>query len=224
LVPLFNERERVRGVLEGVFPYGPGEIIVVDDGSTDGSGKEVQKVIENHPPVPVRLFTHLRNQGKGASIRTALKEAIYPIVIIHDADGEYDPADWEKGVRMVYEGKADLVVGSRFKGEIRRALYPSHHLANRFLTWLVNILNGLDLSDVEAGMKIGRTDFLRSLSLQSNDFRIEVEVVIRAAKVGGRIFEMPIRYYGRTYREGKKIRFKDGILALWGIFWFSLRW
>lgn len=223
IVPAYNEEARVIPALEAVLAEKPGALMVVDDGSTDGTGSLVEAWMERHRSqgVALRLLRHERNRGKGRAIRTALEHlGEFPelnLVILHDADGEYDPRDWEEGAKLILAGKADLVIGSRFGGKPRRAIYALHHLANIAITFLANLAADLDLTDIESGMKLFHRSLLENLELLSEDFRIEIELVLKAAKKGARIYEIPISYHGRTYAEGKKIRFRDGILALLAI-------
>lgn len=222
IIPAYNEEPTILRVLERVREKKPGAIVIVDDGSSDRTGELVARYLENHSGPPrIILARHPRNQGKGSAIRTALQylsqlENI-EIVIIHDADEEYSPDDWEDGVRLLEEGRADLVVGSRFGGKPRRVIYALHHLGNQLITFLTNLAGNLDLSDVESGVKIIRRSLLENLDLESCDFRIEIELVLKAARKKARIYEIPVSYFGRTYAEGKKIRPRDGLLALWAI-------
>ena len=220
LVPLYNEEEFVAEVLERVvaapLPDGMGrEIIVVDDGSTDGSAEAVEAVAERHPGL-IRLVRHARNQGKGAAVRTAIAQATGEFSIIQDADLEYDPRDYPKMLKPLVEGRADVVYGSRFmtSGE-RRVLYYWHSIANRLLTAVCNLVSDLNLSDMETCYKAFRTELVRSIPLRSNRFGIEPELTVKLARREARIYETPVSYYGRTYEEGKKIGIKDAFAAVW---------
>ncbi|HWQ53038.1 MAG TPA: glycosyltransferase [Bryobacteraceae bacterium] len=222
LVPLYNEEEFIAALLERVIaaPLPDGlarEIVVVDDGSTDGSPEAVEAVMEHHPGL-IRLIRHERNQGKGAAIRTAIGHATGEFSIIQDADLEYDPAEYPKLLKPLLEGKADAVYGSRFMaaGE-RRVLYYWHSIANHFLTAACNVACDLNLTDMETCYKAFRTPLLRSIPIRSNRFGIEPELTIKLARREARIYETPISYYGRTYDEGKKIGFRDAMQALWVI-------
>ena len=218
LIPVFNERflaaASIRRVLAVRDPsIREIEVIVVDDGSTDGTRELLRALAREHPAL--RYIEHERNQGKGAALRTALAHATGDVCVPHDADLEYHPGDLPRLVRPFIEEQADAVFGSRFlTGEYRRVLLFYHSLGNRLLTTLVNMVTNLNLSDMETCYKAVRTQLLRSIPLRYNDFRIEPELTIKLAKRGAAIFETPIRYAGRTYAEGKKIGWRDGVLAL----------
>lgn len=225
LVPLYNEEEFIgeilRRVLAAPLPAGLGrEVIVVDDGSGDGSAEVVEAL--GHPAV--RLLRHGRNRGKGAALRTALEHARGEFCIVQDADLEYNPCEYPKLLKPLLEGNADAVYGSRFlvAGE-RRVLYFWHALANGILTTLCNIAADLNLTDMETGYKAFRTGLLRSIPLRSNRFTIEPEITLKLAQREARIYEVPISYHGRTYREGKKIGWTDAVAAVGAIvrFWAS---
>jgi glycosyltransferase involved in cell wall biosynthesis len=220
LVPLYNEEEFVGPLLERVLaaPLPEGmerEVVVVDDGSSDGSGDIVEGVAAHHPGT-VRLVRHERNQGKGAAIRTAIRFATGEFAIIQDADLEYDPGEYGAMLKPLLEGKADAVYGSRFMtaGE-RRVLYFWHSIANHFLTTACNLVADLNLTDMETCYKAFRTSLLRSIPIRSERFGIEPELTIKLARRDARIYETPISYHGRTYEEGKKIGLKDALQAIW---------
>lgn len=222
LIPLYNEEEFITELLERVIaaplPDGLGrEIVVVDDGSRDGSVEAVAAVSESHPGL-IRLIRHERNQGKGAAIRTAIQHAHGEFSIIQDADLEYDPCEYPKMLRPLLEGKADAVYGSRFmiSGE-RRVLYYWHSIANRLLTAACNAAADVNLTDMETCYKAFRTSLVRSIPIRSNRFGIEPELTIKLAKRQVRIYETPISYHGRTYEEGKKIGLRDAMQAIWVI-------
>ena len=228
LIPLYNEEEYIIPILERVMdaPLPEGmdrEVVVVDDGSVDGSAEAVAEAIPRWPGL-IRLVRHQRNQGKGAAIRTAIGHARGEFSIIQDADLEYDPRDYLKVLKPLVEGKADAVYGSRFlvAGE-RRVLYFWHALANKILTTLCNLAADLNLTDMETCYKACRTSLLASIPIRSNRFGIEPELTIKLAKRQARIYETPISYHGRTYEEGKKIGFGDAIAAVAVIlrYWFS---
>ena len=221
LVPLYNEEEFIAPLIERVLqaPLPDGmerEIIVVDDGSRDGSAEIVAELAARHPEV--RLVWHERNRGKGAAIRTAIEFARGDYSIIQDADLEYDPREYVNLLRPLLEGKADAVYGSRFMivGE-RRVLYFWHSVANRLLTEFCNLVSDLNLTDMETCYKIFRTSLLKSIPIRSERFGIEPELTIKVARRQVRIYETPISYHGRTYEEGKKIGLKDAIEALYVI-------
>jgi len=222
LVPLYNEEEFIGPILDRVLnaslPDGiDREIIVVDDGSTDGSAEIAEEIARAHPSI--RVIRQPQNQGKGAAIRTAVEHAQGEFCIIQDADLEYDPREYIHIIKPLIEGKADVVYGSRFMivGE-RRVLYFWHSVANRFLTELANLFADLNLTDMETGYKAFRTSLLKSIPIRSQRFGIEPELTLKLAKRQVRIYETPISYYGRTYDEGKKIGFWDAIEAVWVIF------
>jgi len=218
LVPLYNEEEFIAPLLERVLaaPLPDGmerEIIVADDGSTDGSAEVVAEMAKRHPQI--RLVRHQRNRGKGAAIRTAIDQAQSDFSVIQDADLEYDPRDYRTLLQPLLEGEADVVYGSRFMiVGARRVLYFWHSVANRLLTQLCNVVADLNLTDMETCYKIFRTSLLKSIPLGSERFGIEPELTIKVAKRQVRIYETPISYHGRTYEEGKKIGFKDALEAV----------
>jgi glycosyltransferase involved in cell wall biosynthesis len=227
LIPLYNEEEFVGTLLERVLsaplPEGVGrEIIVVDDGSTDGSAAIVEQIAAAHPAV-LRFIRQPRNQGKGAAIRTAIEHATGEFSIIQDADLEYDPREYGRLLAPLLEGKADAVYGSRFviSGE-RRVLYFWHSVANHILTLMCNIVADLNLTDMETCYKAFRTSLLQSIPIRSDRFGLEPELTIKLAKRRVRVYETAIDYHGRTYEEGKKIGWKDGVKALGVILHFWL--
>jgi glycosyltransferase involved in cell wall biosynthesis len=219
LVPLYNEEEFIETLLDRVLaaPLPEGmerEVIVVDDGSTDGSG-EIAELVAARSEGRVRVIRHARNQGKGAAVRTAIEEARGQIAIIQDADLEYDPREYARLIEPIREGKADAVYGSRFlvAGE-RRVLYFWHSIANYVLTGFCNMVADLNLTDMETCYKAFRTSLLRSIPIRSNRFGIEPELTIKLARREVRIYETPISYHGRTYEEGKKIGLLDALQAV----------
>jgi glycosyltransferase involved in cell wall biosynthesis len=222
LIPVFNERHTVELLLKRVeaVPYEK-EIIVVDDASSDGTREILERLSCNNRG-QMRLFVHTRNRGKGAAIRTAIEHVTGDIVIIQDADLEYDPQDYPRLLEPILGGHADVVFGNRFHGGPHRVLYFWHYVGNRLLTNLCNMATNLNLSDMEVGYKVFRTEVLQRLRLKSDRFGIEPELTVKVAKLGCRVYEVPIAYHGRTYAEGKKIGWKDGIAALYYIIRFRL--
>ncbi len=216
LVALHNERWTVAKLLRQVLDAPVKldlEIIVVDDGSTDGSAQVVQAVSEHDSRV--KLFRHGRNRGKGAAIRTAIGHMSGEVAIIQDADLEYDPQDYSKLLQPIIQGHADAVFGSRFAGPQRRVLLFWHSLGNKLLTLICNIFNDLNLTDMETCYKVVRSDILREIRLTSDSFSIEPELTTRLAQWGARIYEVPISYRGRREQDGKKTRATDGFKAIW---------
>jgi glycosyltransferase involved in cell wall biosynthesis len=220
-MPVFNERATIEHAVERVrqVPMDM-EIICVDDLSTDGTREVLTSMLERK--LIDRLILHEKNQGKGAAVRSALKEATGGVVVIQDADLEYDPMDILRLMWPVEDGRADAVFGSRFRGEVSRVLYYWHSLGNWGLTTLSNMLTNLNVSDMETCYKLVKTDLMKSLPLKSDRFGFEPELTARLAQSRARIYEVPISYSGRTYAEGKKIRWTDGVAALWHIIKFNL--
>ncbi len=221
IVPCYNERATVAELLRRVreVPIDK-EIIVIDDQSTDGSRDIVAKLAAEWPEI--RHLFQTVNQGKGAAIRRGIDEARGDIVLIQDADLEYDPEEYPKLVQPIIDGHADAVFGSRFEGYPRRVMLFWHRLGNNFLTFMSNATTNLDLTDMETCYKVFRREVIQSIKLRSNRFGIEPEITAKLAKRGYRIYEVPIAYYGRDYWEGKKINWKDGFAALWTILRYGL--
>jgi glycosyltransferase involved in cell wall biosynthesis len=224
IIPVYNEAETVVAMLDEVLARPEtAEVIVVDDASKDDSRAIVERYIVERGDGRVRLFCQERNQGKGAAVRRGFDAATAPIVIIQDADREYTPEDYPVVIGPILDGKADVVYGSRFHGGLGRVLYFRHQMGNKLLTFLSNLLTDLNLTDMETCYKAFRREVVQNLVLTCNRFGIEVELTAKIATCRAlRIYEVPIRYYGRTYEEGKKITWRDGVAALWFMFKFNL--
>ena len=231
VIPVYNERativEIVRRVLAVPLPGLQREVVLVDDCSTDGTRQLLADlpalVGDLEATADIRVFLLQRNQGKGAALRRGFAEATGDFVLIQDADLEYDPADYPRLLAPLLAGKADVVYGSRFAGgEPHRVLYFWHSLGNKFLTLCSNALSNLNLTDMECCYKLFRREVLQKLALRENRFGIEPELTAKVARLGCRIFEVGISYSGRTYAEGKKIGWRDGVRALWCILKYNL--
>jgi len=197
------------------------EIIIVDDFSTDGT-REVLAGFENRYTGGVRVLLHDKNHGKGYAIRTGLAQITGDLMLVQDADLEYDPQDYPVLLAPIMAGRADVVFGNRFHGGQHRVLYFWHFQINQFLTLLSNLLTNLNLSDMEVGYKVFRREIIQKIRLTSDRFGFEPEVTIKAARQKCRIYEVPISYHGRTYEEGKKITWKDGVAALYFLFKYGI--
>jgi len=223
IIPVFNEKSTIDTIIKRVnsvnYPLKT-ELIVVDDCSTDGSYERLESLCKDSPNI--RLYRHEKNRGKGASIRDGFKHANGDIAIIQDADLEYDPQDIPKVVQPILDGYADVVYGSRFAGHPRRALYYWHSLGNKLLTFLSNIFTNLNLTDMETCYKAFKKLVYKNWHLTSDTFTIEPEMTAKAARMRQRIYEVPISYRGRSYFEGKKIGWEDGVKALFAIIRHSL--
>jgi glycosyltransferase involved in cell wall biosynthesis len=225
VVPCYNERATIGNVVEAVLNADAcqlrKEVVIVDDCSRDGTREFLPELAARYAADArgsVRVCYHEVNQGKGAALRTGFRQATGDLVIIQDADLEYDPRDYPQLLQPILENRADVVYGNRFHGGAHRVLYFWHFQANRLLTMICNMLSDLNLSDMEVGYKIFRREVLAQLTLHSNRFGFEPEVTIKTARLRVRIYEVPIAYHGRTYDEGKKIGWRDGMAALWHMF------
>jgi glycosyltransferase involved in cell wall biosynthesis len=212
-MPVYNERQTIHKIIEKVQQVNlEKEIIIVDDCSTDGTRECLEKLKEDN----IKIFYHERNKGKGAALQTGFNHVSGDIVIIQDADLEYDPDEYHRLIRPIVSGQADVVYGSRFlSGSERRVLFFWHYVGNKLLTYISNIITNLNLSDMETCYKVFRSDILKKIRIEQNRFGFEPEFTVKIAKEKLRIYEVGISYYGRDYAEGKKIGWKDGVAALW---------
>ncbi|OLE67500.1 MAG: glycosyl transferase [Acidobacteria bacterium 13_1_20CM_2_68_7] len=217
VIPVYNEISTIRELIERVraVPIQK-EIVVVDDGSTDGT----RDVLLGMGSPDLVILYHQKNRGKGAALRTGFARVTGDVVLVQDADLEYDPSDYPRLLKPIIEGKADVVYGSRFGGETQRVLFYWHYVGNKFLTTLSNMFTNLNLSDMETCYKVFRADLLKPLRLRSNRFGFEPEFTVKVARLGCRIYEVPVSYHGRGYESGKKITWKDGVSAIGCIVWF----
>lgn len=219
VVPALNEERTIRQVLEAVLAtHYEKEIIVVDDGSTDATPAILEEFRAQHGVVVLR---HPNRRGKGAALRTAFAAAHGDVIIIQDADGEYHPEDYLHVLRPIQKGWADAVYGCRFDGA-RRVFLLSHRIGNWLVNAVANILYDTTLTDLETGLKAFRREVLSHFQLRSHDFRIEVELTAKLFRHHFRVYEVPVSYSGRSYAEGKKLTWKDGVLALWALLVFRV--
>ncbi len=217
VMPVYNEAGTVLEVIKTVLQQRPvAQLVIVDDASTDGTGDKLKTAVQSDPRVT--LVQHDRNQGKGAALRTGFTHAAAPIVIVQDADLEYDPTEYHKVLAPILADKADVVFGSRFQGAgAHRVLYYWHSVGNTILTTLSNMATDLNLTDMETCYKAFRREIIQKIRIEESRFGFEPEITARVARLKVRIYEVAISYHGRTYAEGKKIGWRDGFHALWCI-------
>ena len=214
VITVYNEAGTIREIIQRVLAApSEKEVIVVDDGSTDGT----REILRREAPNGVVVLFQDSNRGKGAALRAGFQKVTGGIVLVQDADLEYDPAEYPRLLKPIVDGRADVVYGSRFSGETHRVLFFWHYVGNRFLTMLSNMLTNLNLSDMETCYKVFRADILKRLVLRSNRFGFEPEFTAKVARLGCRIYEVPVSYHGRGYESGKKITWKDGLSAIGSI-------
>lgn len=223
VMPVYNERATVRRVVDAVLEsHLEIEMLCVDDGSTDGSREILSELQQLHPQI--RVLLQPRNTGKGAALRRGIQEATGDFLIIQDADLEYDPSEYEMLLAPLVLGKADVVYGSRFLGAgPHRVLYFWHSVGNWFLTLVSNVLTNLNMTDMETCYKVFRREVIQNIPLEEDRFGFEPEITVKIAKRRLRVYEVGIGYWGRTYQEGKKIGWKDGLRALWCLVKYSVK-
>ena len=223
VIPCYNEVATLEKVIDAALkaPVGSKEVIVVDDGSTDGTSELIRNKLEQRV---AQVIFHEKNQGKGAALRSGFAVASGDVILVQDADLEYDPRDYDSLLTPIAEGNADVVYGSRFVGgDAHRVFFFGHYIVNRGLTLLSNILTNLNLTDMEVGYKAFRREVLQKITIEENRFGFEPEITAKIARLNCRIYEVGVSYSGRTYSEGKKIGWRDGIHAIWCVLKYNLR-
>ena len=222
VIPCYNEAKTIEQIVRAVLDVPlKKEVIIVDDCSTDGTREILKSKIE---PLVSCVVYHEKNFGKGASLRSGFAKASCDIILVQDADLEYDPREYEKVIKPILDGKADVVFGSRFiGGDSHRVVYFWHYVGNSFLTFLSNIFTNINLTDMETCYKAFRREIIQKISIEENRFGFEPEITAKVAKLKCRIYEVGVSYSGRTYQEGKKIGWKDGFKAIWCILKYNLR-
>ncbi len=221
VIPIYNEKDTILETLRRVRRRdGINEIIVVDDGSTDGTSEILGRLAREVNGIQFERLGE--NSGKGAALRRGFSRVTGDVVVIQDADLEYNPSDYPRLLEPIIDGRADVVYGSRFKGDSGRVLFFWHSVGNKFLTLLSNMLTNLNFTDMETGYKVFRAEVIKGMRLRSNRFGFEPEFTAKIAKGGWRIYEVPISYSGRDYSEGKKITWRDGLAALFQVIWYRM--
>jgi glycosyltransferase involved in cell wall biosynthesis len=219
VMPVYNEAATIHEIVTRVRAIERNkEMVIVDDGSSDGTAERLKEIDNQYDDVSV--FYHEENRGKGAALQTGFAKSSGDIIIIQDADLEYDPRDYEALLVPILDGRADVVYGSRFLGGPHRVLYFWHYIGNKLVTLLSDAFSNLNLTDMETCYKVFKREILNEIKLKSNHFGFEPEFTMKIAKKGLRVYEVPISYSGRTYEEGKKIVWKDGFKAIFAIIWF----
>jgi len=226
IIPVFNEHKTIEQIFDRVYNNQlVSEIILVDDCSTDGTFEIIKNIVKKELPnkkIEIKIFQNKKNMGKGGALRSGFKLATSEVIVIQDADLEYNPKEYYNLILPIAENKADVVYGSRFLGGTRRVLFFWHYIGNKALTLMSNIFSNLNLTDMETCYKMFRRSTLEKFELQSNRFGFEPEFTAKIAKANLRVYEMPISYDGRTYKEGKKITWKDGVAAFYHILYFNI--